>query len=149
VSTSASLEFSNDRPLTDRQHDRLNRAAFVDRIAGVLRGLPEGSSLIVGIHGPWGDGKTTVLNLLRFELSSGDAIVVRDFNPWRLIDDDAMLRGFFTVLAEAIGASLSTTFERAKTGAGKWAKRARWFTRPAGWLSKSAETLDDLLARFG
>ncbi|MDW7760405.1 MAG: P-loop NTPase fold protein [Acidobacteriota bacterium] len=149
MSANEPLEFSNDRPLTDKQHDRLNRSAFVNRIAGVLRGLPNGSSLVVGIYGPWGEGKTTVLNLLRSELSSSDAIVVRDFNPWRHTDDDAMLRGFFTVLAEAIGASLSTRFERAKTGAGKWTNRFRWFTKPAGWLSKSAETLDDLLARFG
>jgi predicted KAP-like P-loop ATPase len=149
VTTSPSLDFSNDRPLTDRQYDRLNRAAFADRIAGVLRGLPKGTGLVVGIHGPWGDGKTTVLNLLRTDLSSNDAIVVRDFNPWRLTDDEAMLRGFFSVLAEAIGASLSTTLERAKAGAGKWTKRARWITKPAGWVSKSAESLDDLLARFG
>lgn len=149
MTTSPSLDFSNDRPLTDRQYDRLNRAAFADRIAGVLRGLPKGTGLVVGIHGPWGDGKTTVLNLLRTDLSSNDAIVVRDFNPWRLTDDEAMLRGFFSVLAEAIGASLSTTLERAKAGAGKWTKRARWITKPAGWVSKSAESLDDLLARFG
>ncbi len=149
MTTSPPLDFSNDRPLTDRQYDRLNRAAFADRIAGVLRGLPKGTGLVVGIHGRWGDGKTTVLNLLRTDLSSNDAIVVRDFNPWRLTDDEAMLRGFFSVLAEAIGASLSTTFERAKAGAGKWTKRARWITKLAGWVSKSAETLDDLLARFG
>jgi predicted KAP-like P-loop ATPase len=148
VTTSAPLEFSNDRPLSDRQYDRLNRAAFVDRIVGVLRGLPKGTGLVVGIHGPWGDGKTTVLNLLRNDLSSSDSIVVRDFNPWRLTDDEAMLRGFFSVLAEAIGASLSTTFERAKAGAGKWTKRLRWITKTAGWVSKSAETVDDLLARF-
>jgi len=108
-----------------------------------------GTSLIVGIHGPWGDGKTTVLNLLRSELSSDDAIVIRDFNPWRLADEEAMLRGFFSVIAEAIGASLSTKLERAKAGAGKWITRARWITKLAGWLSKSAETLDDLLAKFG
>jgi hypothetical protein len=149
VTSSTTLDFSNDLPLTDRQHDRLNRAAFADRIAGVLHGLPKGTGLVVGIHGPWGDGKTTVLNLLRTDLSSNDAIVVRDFNPWRLTDDEAMLRGFFSVLAEAIGASLSTRFERVKAGAGKWTKRARWITKPAGWVSKSAETLDDLLARFG
>ena len=108
MTTSPPLDFSHDRPLTDRQYDRLNRAAFADRIAGVLRGLPKGTGLVVGIHGPWGDGKTTVLNLLRANLSSNDAIVVRDFNPWRLTNDEAMFRGFFSVLAEAIGAPLST-----------------------------------------
>lgn len=149
VTMSPPLDFSSDRPITHRQYDRLNRAAFADRIAGVLRGLPKGTGLVVGIHGPWGDGKTTVLNLLRTELSSNDAIVVRDFNPWRLTDDEAMFRGFFSTLTEAIGASLSTTFERAKAGAGKWTKRARWITKLLGRISKSAETVDDLLARFG
>lgn len=146
MSRGAPLEFSDDRPLTDRQHDRLNRAPFADRIAGLLRGLPNGASLVVGIHGTWGDGKTTVLNLLRSELLSNEAIVVRDFNPWRLTNDEAMLRGFFSMLAEAIGASLSTRFERLKARAKKWTKCARWVTKLAGRFSKPAKTLDDLIA---
>ncbi len=141
--------FSNDRPLTDRQQDRLNRAAFADRIAGILQRLPNGPGLVVGIYGPWGEGKTTVLNLLRANLASNDAIVVRNFNPWRLANDEAIFRGFFSMLAEAIGASLSTTVERVTRGSGKWAKRLRWITKPAARVSKSAETLDELLNKFG
>ena len=148
MSTSLPLDFSNDHPLTDRQDDRLNRSVFADRIAGVLHSLPKGAGLVFGVYGPWGDGKTTVLNLLRTDLCRNDGIVVRDFNPWRLTDDEAMLRGFFSVLSEAIGASLSTTFERAKSGTGKWTQRARRVTKLAGWFWKSAESLDDLLARF-
>ena len=142
-------DFSNDRPLTDRQQDRLNRAAFADRIAGILQRLPNGPGLVVGIYGPWGEGKTTVLNLLRANLASNDAIVVRDFNPWRLANDEAIFRGFFSMLAEAIGACLSTTVERVTRGTGKWAKRLRWITKPAARVSKSAETLDELLNKFG
>ena len=149
MTTSPTLDFSNDQPLTNRQDDCLNRAAFADRIARVLCSLPKGASLVVGIHGPWGDGKTTVLNLLRADLNTDNAIVVRDFNPWRLTDDEAMLRRFFSVLAEAIGASLSTTFERAKAGAGKWVRRARWITRLTRPVFKPAETVDDMLAKFG
>jgi predicted KAP-like P-loop ATPase len=148
VTTSATLDFSTDRPLTSIEHDCLNRAAFAKRISGVLLRLPEGSGLVVGIHGPWGDGKTTILNMLRAELSSHDAIVVRDFNPWRLTTDEAMLRGFFSRLAEAIDASLSTTFERATSGASKWVNRARWITKPLGYAFKPAESVDDLLARL-
>jgi hypothetical protein len=105
--------------------------------------------LVVGIHGPWGDGKTTVLNMLRAELSSHNAFVVRDFNPWRLTTDEAMLRGFFSRLAEAIDASLSTTFERATSGLRKWAEHARWITKPLGYAFKPAELVDDLLTRLG
>ena len=105
--------------------------------------------MVVGIHGPWGDGKTTVLNLLRADLIADDSIVVRDFNPWRLPDDEAMIRGFFSILAGSIDASLSTRVERARDRAAKWAARLRWLTRLISWLWKPAETVDDLLARFG
>lgn len=149
MTTNPPPDFSTDRPLTDKQDDRLNRAAFADRIAKVLRDLPKGASLVIGVHGPWGDGKTTVLNLLRSVLAGDSGIVIRDFNPWRLADDDAMLRGFFSMLAEAIGESLSTTFERARAGAGKWATRVRWVTRLGGRFSKSIETVDVLLAKIG
>ena len=142
-------EFSSDRPLTSKADDKLNRSPFAERVAGVLRGLPKGTGLVVGIHGPWGDGKSTVLNMLRGDLELDGRTVVRDFNPWRLSDEESMLRGFFLMLAEAIGESLSTKFERTKAGAGKWAKRARWVTRPAGWFLKSAESIDEVLAKFG
>lgn len=149
VTTTTPPDFSSDRPLTSRKHDRLNRAAFVDRIADVLRRLPKGASLIVGVHGPWGDGKTTVLNLLRAELASSDNIVVRDFNPWRLTDEEAMLRGFFAMLADAINASLSTMFERTTRGARKWISWVRVITRPIGRFFKPAETVDDMLDKLG
>lgn len=141
-------EFETDRPVSESSDDRLNRASFAERVAGVLKDLPHAASLIVGIHGPWGDGKTTVLNLLRSELTKSTSLVVRDFNPWRLTDEDAMLRQFFGILADAIGESLYTKGERSREAAGKWAKQLRWVTRPFGWFSKSAESIDELLARL-
>lgn len=141
--------FSSDRPLTRRDEDRLNRAAFADRIATILVAQPEGSGVVVGVYGPWGDGKTTVLNLLRANLADDDAVLVQEFNPWRVADADSLFRGFFSTLGEAIGASLPTWLERAKASAGRWAGCLRWITWPIGQVFKPAETADNLLARFG
>ena len=141
-------EFSNDLPLLRKADDKLNRAPFAERVARVLRGLPRGTGLVVGIHGPWGDGKTTVLNMLRGDLKSDERTVVRDFNPWRLTDEESMLRGFFSMLAEAFGESLSTRLERTKAGTGKLVKGVRWVTRPAGWVWRPAESVDNILAKF-
>jgi len=149
MTTTPTPEFSNDRPLLSKADDKLNRAAFADRVAGVLRGLPNGTGLVVGIHGPWGDGKTTVLNMLRADLQKDENVVVRDFNPWRLSDEESMLRGFFGMLAEAINKSLATKVEETKAAAAKWTKPFRWITKPLGWFWKPAETADDLLAKIG
>ncbi|MCP9798310.1 AAA family ATPase [Cyanobium sp. Lug-B] len=104
-------EFSSDRPLSRKADDKLNRAPFAERVAAVLRGLPKGTGLVVGIHGPWGDGKTTVLNLLRAELESDSNIATVDFNPWRFTDEASMLAGFFRVLAGVVRAKLTTKVE--------------------------------------
>ncbi len=147
MSTDAN-EFASDGPLTNKLDDRLNRAPFAERIASILCNLPRGAGLVVGIHGPWGDGKTTVLNLIRESLVPRDEVIVRDFNPWRITEEDALLRGFFLVLAEAIGASLSTKIEDLGARASKLAKAARWFTGIFGVFSRTGDMVDKLLNRF-
>lgn len=108
---SANEEFSNDLPLRQKADDKLNRAPFAERIAGVLRDIRPGGNMVIGIHGPWGDGKTTVLNLIRAELEATEAAIVLEFNPWRFTDEPAMLRGFFGALAETIRAKITTKAE--------------------------------------
>jgi KAP family P-loop domain len=132
VTTTTTLDFSNDRPLTNSEHDRLNRAVFAKRIAGVLLGLPKGTGLVVGIHGPWGDGKTTVLNMLRVDLDTSTDTVAVDFNPWRFTDETSMLVGFFRVLAGTIRAKLTTKGEEI-----------------AGWVEKIGRYASVINDRFG
>ena len=124
--------FATDRPLTARDDDRLNRAAFAERVASVLLDLPAGASLVVGLHGPWGDGKTTVLNLMRVDLDASSRVAVVDFNPWRFTDEGAMLAGFFRELARVIRAKLSTKGEEV-----------------AGWVEKVGKYAALLDKRFG
>lgn len=132
MTTTSSPQFSNDRPLSSKSDDRLNRAPFAERVAEVLRELPRGAGLVVGIHGPWGDGKTTVLNMLRSDLEAGGQTATVEFNPWRFTDEPAMLIEFFRVLAGVVRAKLTTKGEDI-----------------AGWIEKIgryASVVDD---RFG
>jgi hypothetical protein len=48
---------------------------------------PDLDPLTIGIHGPWGGGKSTVLGLLAVELAAGPYVVVRT-NPWEYDDHD-------------------------------------------------------------
>lgn len=133
MTTTPTPEFSNDRPLLSKADDKLSRAPFAERVAGVLRGLPRGAGLVVGIHGPWGDGKTTVLNMLQADLDADGATATVEFNPWRFTDEPAMLAGFFQVLAGVIRAKLTTKGEDI-----------------AGWVEKIgryASVVDDRLGK--
>jgi predicted KAP-like P-loop ATPase len=125
-------EFSNDRPLSSKSDDKLNRAPFAERVAAVLRALPKGAGVVVSIHGPWGDGKTTVLNMLHADLDADGATATVEFNPWRFTDEPAMLAGFFRVLAGVIRAKLTTKGEDI-----------------AGWVEKIGRLASVVDDRFG
>ncbi|HYN35683.1 MAG TPA: P-loop NTPase fold protein, partial [Actinomycetota bacterium] len=69
----------------------------------------------VGIHGPWGSGKSTVLKLLEAEFT--DKYVVVSTSPWEYEDHD-------DVKGTLIGEVLRALEDRA-TGQQTWAKNAR------------------------
>ncbi len=130
--------FSTDRPLQSKDGDVLNRAPFAERIASVLRAVPPGESLTIGIHGPWGDGKTTVLNILRATLESGNNTAVVNFNPWRFADEPSMIAGFFESIAEPLDVKLQTNLQA-------FAAKITAPTRLAGLISDKATIAADIL----
>ena len=68
--------------------------------------------MVVGLYGPWGDGKTSVLNLVEHALAGADGMVPVGFNPWRLGSETEMFVGFFETLAEALDAELTTGVQK-------------------------------------
>jgi hypothetical protein len=105
--------FIADQPITGRAQDRFSRAPFATRIAQTIATRVDASSIVIGVFGPWGDGKTSVLEMMEEAFSDyAQAIVVR-FNPWHFQTEDQLLRGFFATLADALGRSLPNMKERA------------------------------------
>ena len=71
-----------DQPLEDDGDDELERGAYVRSLALLLRGADKNKTAqYVGVYGAWGDGKTSVLSLLRKECRR-DRFLFVDFNPW-------------------------------------------------------------------
>ncbi len=155
MSDDSESKFSGDQPIADRPYDLLNRAVFADRIAELVDGLPSRTGLVIGVFGPWGSGKTTVLNLLRDKLRENDSILVRDFNPWRLTDEFKIFPSFFSVLSDAIKKRPTIRMGRL------WALPLRWGRRALGpvtrrvprllklWNPTVSEVTDELLKAFG
>lgn len=106
-------QYIADQPITSKSEDQFNRAPFATRIAETLATRTDPSSIVIGLYGPWGDGKTSVLEMMQEELKTHDQIIVVRFNPWHFQTEDLLLRGFFATLADAMGRSLPSIKEKA------------------------------------
>lgn len=104
--------FFTDAPIAGAKHDRFNRAPFASRIADTIARRPDSSSIVIGVFGPWGDGKTSVLQMMEEALSRHDSAIVIKFNPWHFQSEEQLIRGFFATLAEGLNRKLKNAAEK-------------------------------------
>lgn len=145
-----------DQPIQNSNQDRFGRKQFAHRVAEVVATRDSKSGIVVGIHAPWGEGKTSVLNMILEELAKHEHVVVIKFNPWRFPEESLLLRAFFVDIARQIDASLETQTEKLSSiaedyaellsvvpYAGKLGEVVKIFVR-----KRSRVDLDDVRGRF-
>jgi hypothetical protein len=103
--------YSSDQPIKSKGQDRFNRWPFAQRIAETFAGRADPSSLVIGIYGPWGDGKSSTLYLMEEALAQHSNVLRVRFNPWHFDSEEQLLRGFFATLGDIFGKTLSTKGE--------------------------------------
>ena len=102
--------FHTDSPIsgTKENPDRLNRTMFAERIGEALKLRAESSPLVVSLEGPWGYGKTSVINLIRqyYEsLKPSEKPLVFSFNPWMIGTAENLVQEFVVQFGSAVGLS--------------------------------------------
>src|ERR1019366_6766037 len=123
--------------------DLLNNEAIAKTIVTLLRERPE-HPITIGVHGDWGAGKSSVLEMIEAALESDDAVLCLKFNGWRFqgFEDAkiALIEGIVTGLIEERSlltkatASVKEIFRRidllklAKRGGGLIAAAAGFYT---------------------
>lgn len=113
--------FFDDAPKQDPAADRLGHGRFADRIINVVASLSAPSGYVIGLHGPWGSGKSTVLNFVerglkeRAEGSGSGPLVVR-FEPWIISGHKDLTGSFMKLLAERLPRDKGVRSERLKRG---------------------------------
>ncbi|RBW47476.1 NTPase [Psychromonas sp. B3M02] len=106
--------YSSDSPIYEEDQDRFSRWNFSQRIAQVISKRSDPSSIVIGLYGIWGDGKTSVLNFIEKSLETDENVICIKFNPWRFGTEDELLTGFFFDIAEALDAELIKTGDKLK-----------------------------------
>lgn len=94
-----------ERPIIKGEQDKLDRRAFVTRLGDTLiaHDGKRARGVVVGLVGPWGSGKSSVLNLLSEELDgrSPKPVVVR-FDPWLISGRDDLIVSLLAEMHAAI-----------------------------------------------
>ena len=71
-----------DRPILGADEDELGRAPFAASLAEAVAGWQGQDSLVIGLYGSWGSGKTSVKNMVFEALAKKpNPPIVIDFSP--------------------------------------------------------------------
>lgn len=98
------LSFSSDEPISNRADDLFGRAKYADDIAHMLCSSSlNSSSFAVGLYGPWGSGKTSVVNLVVDSIQrKTNSVLVMRFEPWNYLSTGQLIEQFFDELSHLI-----------------------------------------------
>lgn len=112
----SNLSLATDTPIKAREQDLIGRIPFAERLADILKSAAGPESLVIGLYGPWGSGKTSVINLVENALSRKDddgkaGVSVVRFEPWNYLTAEQLLAQF---LKEVEGALDKDAYGRRK-----------------------------------
>jgi hypothetical protein len=93
----------HDEAIEGPEDDRFRRDKLAERISDVLASRAhDRHSSVVAIVGPWGSGKSSLLELVSAYLRSAGVFRVVEFNPWLVGSVEGLFLDFFTTLLAAV-----------------------------------------------
>ncbi|OCW74130.1 KAP family P-loop NTPase fold protein [Elizabethkingia anophelis] len=97
-----------DSPIESLEEDKFDGLFIIpaNKIIKIIHENSFKSSFTIGLNGGWGDGKTSIFNLVKNKFQNEEHIII-DFNPWIGFDRKVLIKDFFNSLSEEMGVSLS------------------------------------------
>lgn len=121
--------FSADRPINSVDEDLLGRAEFSKSLAEAINSWGGEDSLVVALYGNWGDGKSSIKNMvLSFLRGKIKKPTIIEFSPWEWAAQEKITQAFFDEISKSIGKENDS--ERYK-------KLSKKFEKYGGYLSTS------------
>ena len=102
---------ANDYPILfaekDVDYDLFNRDIIINQLYASIQACKGADfSFVIGLEGPWGSGKTTVVNNVIGKISensSNDFILINDFDPWTYNNQESLLISLFDKVLKSTG----------------------------------------------
>ena len=85
-------------PYRKSEEDVLGRSKLAIHFAEQILSLDASEGVVVGVLGPWGSGKTSLINLARLHLDKL-GVPVLEFNPWMFSGAEQLVNSFFVELS--------------------------------------------------
>lgn len=89
--------FLSDKPIQRVTEDKLGREFFSKQMAEAISNWKGKESLVISINGDWGSGKTSIKNLMTYNLenSEGNRPAIVEFTPWEWATQANITESFF------------------------------------------------------
>lgn len=98
--------YNADFPISISSKDVLGRAAYACNLARTIMKYGLVDSLCIGLLGPWGCGKTSILNMMLEEIEKmskeAERLLVLRFEPWNFTSTDQLFEQFFMMLTNRL-----------------------------------------------
>ncbi len=107
--------FKSDEPIKTQEEDRLARSEFSQHLGNTLCSWKEQESLVIGLFGGWGDGKSSIINLAIEHIEkkpSNEKPKIIFFNPWLVSGQNNMIKEFFSEVANELELKDSTKSDK-------------------------------------
>ena len=94
-------DLHDDLPIKNSDEDKLGYGPFAKTVAECIRGINRPYGNVIAIHGPWGVGKSSLVELIQRELENlaseepGNDLIVISFNSWCYRTEEGVIAGFF------------------------------------------------------
>ncbi len=105
----------NDQPISVPSEDRFGVDPFAAALAKSILKIKSPTGSVIALNGPWGSGKSSALNLIRYHLEEarkeGDIAII-DFTCWWFRGEEALALAFFRELYAGLSPTLGEKLKK-------------------------------------
>lgn len=98
--------YINDSPIKSAKDDALGRAEFAKSLGREIAEWKDEDSIVIGLYGAWGAGKSSVINIALEEIKNlkkgKKKPIIFYFNPWNYSDQEKLVFTFLQELARSV-----------------------------------------------